>query len=169
MNIRRFAPIVVVLLSLLLNTQSGYTQGSSAPLESAAARSADPGARTPIPGGSVAVNITNPGSYFLNGNITVDHGSAITIAASGVTLDLAGFTVSSSSKPAGGIGIHLIRPNSDITILNGHVRGGVTFSGGAFSGGPGFEHGIGFTGQGTLQSVRVSGVSVTGVSGKGIA
>lgn len=127
-------------------------------------------ARTPI--SAAPFTITVPGSYYLTANLSVSGGDAITINVGGVTLDLNGFTIPSTANPAAGMGVHLIRPNSDTTIVNGHIRGGVTYSNGAFSAGPGFQDGIGFTGGGPvnqLLNTRVSGVSVSGVSRYGIA
>jgi hypothetical protein len=48
--------------------------------------------RTPITN-TTAVTISAPGSYYLTANISVTSGSAITITASQVTLDLNGFTI----------------------------------------------------------------------------
>ena len=42
---------------------------------------------------------------YLTGNITVAAGDVITIATSGVKLDLMGFTISSTASPAAGSGI----------------------------------------------------------------
>src|ERR1035438_9382322 len=78
--------------------------------------------RTPITN-TTAVTISSPGSYYLTTNITVTAGDAITITASGVTLDLNGFTVSSSAGSPAGTGILLAGGNTDITILNGHIQG----------------------------------------------
>src|SRR6185295_16428367 len=46
---------------------------------------------------SAPFTISQPGSYYLTANLTVSSGNAITIAASGVTLDLNGFTISSTA------------------------------------------------------------------------
>ena len=53
--------------------------------------------RTPI--SSVPYAINTSGSYYLTGNLTVNSGIAISINAGGVTLDLNGFTISSTGKP----------------------------------------------------------------------
>ena len=121
-------------------------------------------ARTPIT--SVPYTISSPGSYYLSSNLTVTSGSAITITASQVTLDLNGFTISSTAASANGTGILLAGGNADITILNGHIKGSVIYSGGGYSG-PGFANGIYFSGS-SPKNVRVSGVSVSGCSGYGI-
>src|SRR5262249_30290848 len=52
-------------------------------------------ARTPI--SSAPFTITNSGSYYLTTNLSVSTGNAITIATNGVTLDLNGFTISSTA------------------------------------------------------------------------
>ena len=121
-------------------------------------------ARTPI--SSLPFTISSSGSYYLTNNLSVSAGNAITITANGVTLDLNGFTISSTANPAAGTGIYL--PNAsqrDITILNGHIRGGVVVNGGTYSG-SGFIHGIfGIS----LINARVTGVSVAGCLSEGIS
>lgn len=66
--------------------------------------------RTPLsqattPGDADSVfRITQPGSYYLTGNITVPAGrSGIEIASSGVTIDLNGFTISGAAGALSGI------------------------------------------------------------------
>ncbi|HEX5398710.1 MAG TPA: hypothetical protein VFY06_06650 [Verrucomicrobiae bacterium] len=115
-------------------------------------------ARTPI---SAKTTIVQPGSYYLTTNITVTSGNGITIAASGVTLDLNGFGLISTENPAGtsfaiqlGSGIH------DVTICNGRIRGGVTNNAGVY-GGSGFGYGIYFSGNAPV-NVHVSNVSISG-------
>ena len=119
-------------------------------------------ARTPI--SSAPFTISQPGSYYLTANLTVSAGNAITVAASGVSLDLNGFTISSTTPSAAGYGIVLNNGVRDITIANGHIRGGVTNSGGTYSG-PGFNTGIYAPSAG---NVLVSRVSVSGCLGDGI-
>ena len=169
MNLPR-ALFLLLFFSAFSFPLSAFAQGSLAP---------PPGAPTPTmksldqieprtPISSLPFTISAPGSYYLTSNLSVTSGDAITINASGVTLDLNGFTISSSSNTATGMGINLIRPNRDITILNGHIEGSVTYSG-TFTSGPGFQNGIGFSGATIqLQNVRVSGVSVSGVNSNGI-
>src|SRR3954471_12639028 len=67
--------------------------------------------RTPI--ASLPFTISTSGSYYLTGNLqfTAASGHAITISVSNVTLDLMGFTLSSSSAVTG-----------DAIHLNGAVR-----------------------------------------------
>ena len=120
--------------------------------------------RTPI---SSVYNISAPGSYYLTTNITANLVTevAISINASGVTLDLNGFTISSTgnySVAAGAGGIELGSGLSDITIRNGHLRGGVTYNSGTGTYSEfGFGDGISYSGTQPV-NVHVSGVSVSG-------
>ena len=115
--------------------------------------------RTPITN-TTAVTISTPGSYYLTANISITNGSAITITANQVTLDLNGFTLSSTEASPTGTGILLAGGNVNITILNGHIKGGVTYSGGNYTG-SGFANGIYYSGF-IPANIRVSGVSVSG-------
>jgi hypothetical protein len=99
-------------------------------------------ARTPI--SSVPYTISAPGSYYLTGNLAVSSGTAITITTNQVTLDLNGFTLSSTEATPTGMDILLTGGNSDITIRNGHITGGVTYSGGNYTG-SGFASGINYS------------------------
>jgi hypothetical protein len=110
--------------------------------------------RTPITN-TTAVTISSSGSYYLTTNITVSTGDGIDITASQVTLDLNGFTISSTAASANGTGVSLAGGNTDITILNGHILGS------------GFVNGINYSGSAPVNT-RVSGVSVSGCSGFGI-
>jgi len=99
--------------------------------------------------------ISKPGSYYLTTNITATtFFNAISINTNGVTLDLNGFTISTTGSS--GYGIYLpgneasLTGNSDISISNGHITGG-------FSGGISYN----VTG-GTPHNIRVTGVTVTG-------
>jgi len=121
--------------------------------------------RTPITN-TTAVTISSPGSYYLTANISVTSGSAITITASQVTLDLNGFTLSSTEASPAGTGILLAGGNEDITILNGHIKGNVVYSGGNYTG-SGFANGIYFSGSNPV-NVLVSHVSISGCSEYGI-
>ena len=123
--------------------------------------------RTPI--SSAPFSITQPGSYYLTTNLTVSGGnSAIIISTPQVTLDLNGFTISSTSSPANGYGVEMFVPlgKGDILISNGHIVGGVTNNGSVF-GGTGFGSGIDLPGS-AIQNVRVTGVTVSGCANYGI-
>ncbi len=115
---------------------------------------------------ATAVTISSPGSYYLTTNMTVSTSHVISITVSGVTIDLNGFTLSSTAASPSGNGILLASGLSDITILNGHITSGVTYSGGSYSG-TGFLGGINYNGTSPF-NVRVSGVSVSGVLDSGI-
>jgi hypothetical protein len=127
--------------------------------------------RTPI--ASAGFTITNSGSYYLTTNITTSFfvTTAISILASGVTLDLNGFAIISSANfdVEPGLGaIELGSGLTDITILNGHIRGGITYNSGAGTYSQfGFGDGINYSGT-QPGNVRVSGVSVTGCYYHGI-
>jgi hypothetical protein len=162
MKDRLSATLTPVLLSTL-NPQLStvFAQGSLTPPGAPAPtmKSLDQiEARTPI--SSLPYTISTPGSYYLTSSFNVNSGSAITITASQATLDLNGFTLSSTQATPTGAGILLAGGNSDITIRNGHITGGVTYSGGNYTG-SGFAAGIYYSGS-TPFNVRVSGVSVSG-------
>ncbi len=66
--------------------------------------------------------ITQPGSYYLAGNVTgVSGKTGIEIVASGVTLDLAGFSI--VGVPGSKSGIRSFGELTGLVIRNGHVRG----------------------------------------------
>jgi hypothetical protein len=124
-------------------------------------------ARTAITNTASTATISQPGSYYLTGNLTVSTGNGVTITTNGVTLDLNGFTIRSTVAIASGNGISISSGLSDITIRNGHIRGGVTNNGsGVYSGG-GFNNGIFYS---SIQPVNVlvSRLSVSSCSGVGI-
>ena len=126
-------------------------------------------ARTPI--SSAPFTITNSGSYYLTTNLTVSSGDAIDINTNGVTLDLNGFTLCSTAASATGYGIWLNNNSSftvkDITIVNGHIRSGVTNNGSGVYSGSGFAFGINYSGN-SPANVVISKVSVAGVLSHGI-
>jgi hypothetical protein len=126
-------------------------------------------ARTPIPGAAVGLVapfvINQSGSYYLTGNIAITSGDAIQMSADGVTLDLNGFTISSSAGTADGTAIKVVS-GSNITIRNGFISGTTTVNGSTFSGG-GFSAGISDIVTGST-NVTVEGISVHGISGDGI-
>jgi len=110
---------------------------------------------------SAPLTISDAGSYYLTTNITVDMGDAISIVANNVTLDLNGFTISSTATNADGSAVVFVGNSpSDIQILNGFITGGVTNNAGVYSG-TGFAYGITYEGNAPANA-RVSGVSVSG-------
>ncbi|MCX8089469.1 MAG: hypothetical protein N3I86_00820 [Verrucomicrobiae bacterium] len=110
--------------------------------------------------------ITNPGSYYLTTNLVVSTGDAITIATNGVTLDLNGFTISSTAASATGFAVRIMGGLCNLRIMNGFISGGVTNSGGIYSG-PGFQYGIAGPSLWT-SNITVSGVHVSGCLADGI-
>jgi hypothetical protein len=123
--------------------------------------------RTAITNANSAYLISAPGSYYLTTNLTVSSGNGININANGVTLDLNGFTISSTLTPASYAGISLNGYLNDINIVNGHIRSGVTNNGSGVYSGSGFATGIGWTSC-SPTNVMVSKVSVSGVLNYGI-
>ena len=121
--------------------------------------------RTPIT--SAPFTITQSGSYYLTTNLTTAT-NGIIIVTNGVTLDLNGFTISSSAgAPNGYAAILFASPVSDVSIFNGHIRGGVTNNGSGVYGGTGFSGGIDHV-FGIPVNIHVSGVSVSGCLTYGI-
>jgi hypothetical protein len=127
---------------------------------------------------SLPFNITQSGSYYLakNLNFTAASGDAITISASNVTVDLMGFTLSSSSAVTG----DAIRMNAGlrhISIGNGAIAGTtiVTISGSGLNqtwGGStsGFNNGINAltspeTSSCQFSHLRISGCRLIGLNG----
>lgn len=85
-------------------------------------------ARTPIPKGPAIpiagphFIISQPGSYYLTGNITVSTSDAIRVASNDVTLDLNGFTVRSSLEDQdSGAGIRVLGSRARLTVKNGSI------------------------------------------------
>ncbi|HVM48541.1 MAG TPA: hypothetical protein VMU04_10970 [Candidatus Acidoferrum sp.] len=119
--------------------------------------------RTPI--ASAPFTITQTGSYYLTTNLTVSTGDAIDINTNGVTLDLNGFTISSTDAYNNGNGITIKGTLGNITIANGFIQGGVTNNGSGVYSGSGFSYGI--VGP-TAVNVLVSRVSISGCRTIGI-
>jgi hypothetical protein len=99
----------------------------------------------------------------LVGSLNVTVSNAVTITANGVTLDLGGFTISSTAPSATGAGILINNGLRNLAIRNGFIQGGVINNGGVYNG-SGFRFGI----NGSPQNARVSGVSVSGCLNSGI-
>ena len=93
--------------------------------------------RTPLEAGSPGVSIgasgtvtiSQSGSYYLTGNLTVTSGDGIRITASGVTVDLQGFTIRSTLTTASSEGIDI--DAARVSIYNGHIESGTIYDGGA--------------------------------------
>jgi parallel beta-helix repeat protein len=76
---------------------------------------------TPGDAGSEFI-ISQPGSYYLTGNLGVAKTSGIQINAEGVTLDLNGFQISRASG-SGGIGIEILDTSHRASVRNGSIQG----------------------------------------------
>jgi hypothetical protein len=77
---------------------------------------------TPIT--SIPFNIARPGTYVLQGSLTLSSSSdAITVSSSFVTIDLGGFSIKSTAVPNSAAGISVVG-FSDVTIQNGEINGG---------------------------------------------
>jgi hypothetical protein len=120
--------------------------------------------RTPI--SSAPFTINQSGSYYLTNNLTVSSGDAVTIAVDNVTLDLNGFTITSTAPSASGIAIRINGGLKNLVIENGFILSGVTNTGGSYSG-PGFGNGIIFVNT-QPTNTRVTNVSVTGCRFHGV-
>ncbi len=169
-HLKKLIQKIILALALLATAQTQlFAQGTLIPPGAPAPmmKSLDQvEARTPISAAPFTINVS--GSYYLTTNLTTTVSNAISIAASGVTLDLNGFTISSTVANSlnGGYAILLGSGLSDLTILNGHIRSGVTNSGGVYAG-SGFNYGIFYSGTAPVNT-RVSGVSVAGCLAYGI-
>ena len=79
---------------------------------------------------SLPFTITQPGSYYLTGNLSTA-GDGIIVSASDVTIDLMGFTITGSDpNQFDGIGIPLANVHRNLTVRNGTVR---TFNNGVLT------------------------------------
>jgi len=126
--------------------------------------------RTPLiagaPGVSIAPNgtitISQSGSYYLTSNLSVTDGDGIEITANRVTLDLRGFTITSSTASSVGEGIDI--DGSQVTVFNGHIVSGTTYNSGVAGDqftGPGFDYGI-YAAFPTFRNIHIYNLSVVG-------
>lgn len=128
--------------------------------------------RTPVQGLAAVPPyiITQPGSYYLTGNITVSTGDAIRIQASGVTLDLNGFQITSTLTGSSlGTAISINGAASRITIRNGSIVSGSTVAQDGSYTVAGFLSGIsGINNTDKINQALVENIHVSGVVGFGI-
>ena len=166
------------LLSLLVLPALAFAQGALTPPGGAFSSGAPTATmktldqlepRIPIGtvgGSTTMLTISAPGSYYLTGDVKVTSGNGIAITADDVTLDLNGFTISSSANPAAGTAIRIFNECQGIVIRNGHIRGLIYVYGPNDVYGTGFEHGV-YTSF-TMRTCLVTDLTVNGVSGIGI-
>lgn len=169
----RLLPLTLLALPALAFAQGQLTPPADAFLggaPKASMRSLDQ-LEPRLPLGQIGTNglltITQPGSYVLMGNVAVTAGDGITIAADDVTLDLNGFTLSSSISPASGTAVRILGEHQNIVVRNGHIRGSlkVDLSDASMSG-SGFQNGV-YCYQAALNCL-VTDLTVNGVSSHGI-
>lgn len=84
--------------------------------------------RIPIRGGNSSFFISQPGSYYLTGDIIItnDLSIAISVDASNVVVDLEGYSLVCTvnlPQDATGIGANFSSPPSNLTIRNGRIMG----------------------------------------------
>jgi parallel beta-helix repeat protein len=107
---------------------------------------------------SLPYTISAPGAYILTGSLTytLTSGSAITVAANDVTINLNGFCLTGPGKTSGtNYGITILPGYCNVEIRNGSVRnfGSIGIS----------------TGSSTCDSIRVSGIRANFMGGYGIS
>lgn len=128
--------------------------------------------RTAIPAQAATYTISAPGNYVLTGNITVASGDGINITASNVTVDLNGFTITSTVGAAAGAGVRIGNNSRNIRIHNGSITSGFTSSAlGAPVPGSGFTFGIqlDIVPGGTADNFVFEDLFITGINGYAIS
>jgi Right handed beta helix region len=171
----KFMKITALLLALTttisiaqgpLNPPPGGPTTTMKSLDQIEARTPIPATVTPAAGPHFT--ITQPGSYYLTGNITVTSGDGILITADrDVSIDLNGFTIASTRTGSfDGRAIALPDQFSRLTVRNGSIWSGTTVSATAAVNRNGFSYGIYSTG--ALVDSLISGVHVSGCAGSGI-
>ncbi|MDO8631612.1 MAG: hypothetical protein Q7R41_14090, partial [Phycisphaerales bacterium] len=116
-----FTAMGIVALAGDLNPPVGPVAPTMKPLNEVEPRIAINVANTPGDADSL-FRITQPGSYYLTGNISGVAGMhGIQLEADGVTLDLSGFALIGTAGSLDGINMPSFREN--VVIRNGHARG----------------------------------------------
>lgn len=166
MSLNRFLRSSSALLLLTLSPLAAFGQGGLIPSGPPAGtmKTLDQ-IESRIPISTAPFNITQSGSYYLTANLAVTSGNAVSISVENVTLDLNGYTISSTANPASGNAVHISGSVRNISVRNGHIRGGTTGSGASYVQ-------VGFLGGvyavNVPNNVRVSDISVSGVGQYGI-
>ena len=112
---------------------------------------------------SLPYTISQPGSYYFTGNLefTAASGNAITVSASNVTIDLMGFTLSSTANVTGS-GIRISDGLKNIAVTNGVITGTTTVTGEEWTVvGGGFQNGVDASAI-SATSCRFANLSISG-------
>lgn len=114
--------LMALLLAVLLSAGAAWADGDFYVIASG-------GAAVGTRISSLPYTISNPGFYYLSGNLTYNgSGNAITVSADNVTIDLMGFSLTNSGTSAAN-GIYM-NGRTNVEIRNGTVSG---FSVGTYS------------------------------------
>lgn len=121
--------------------------------------------RTAIPAQAATFTISAAGSYVLTGNVTVATGNGININASNVSLDLNGFTISSTAVGAAmGKAITVLRAANNVRVHNGAIAG-VDAAGQGWTGGIQFDWDAGAHGENLVfEDINIADVRGRAVS-----
>lgn len=110
------------------------------------------------------ININQPGSYYLTGNVNISlTANGINIIANGVTLDLMGYAIRYLGADFSGDAIYV--NGSNVLIQNGNIISTTTHDGSNFSL-AGFLHGV--NGEANRNNITVKNLSIQGVRIDGI-
>ncbi|MDP1661323.1 MAG: hypothetical protein Q8L55_05350, partial [Phycisphaerales bacterium] len=145
-----------VALAGPLDPPAGPVAPTAKPLAEVEPRTAINATNTPGDADSL-FKITQPGSYYLTGNITGVVGKhGIEIVASGVTLDLNGFDLVGVAAMGAFDGVSVtLSSQRNIAVVNGSVRNW---------GDEGVDLGSSFTLNGRVEGVHANGNAGTGIS-----
>jgi hypothetical protein len=119
-----------------------------------------------IPISSIPFVIGTSGSYYLTKNLSTTTGDAIVIVANEVTVDLNGFTLSSTHPTGSGSAININGTRKNIRIRNGIIKGTTTLAGSVYTPG-GFDEGILSTSP-DCRNITILDISVLGTAASGI-
>ena len=165
----KLAVIALLFFTLHPWLSVGYAQGELTPTSAPAPTmktlaQIEPRIAVQSLGAAPPYTITQPGSYYLTGNITVGSGNAININVANVSLDLMGFTIESTNATAGGVAIN-VGAVSHLRLRNGNIQSGSTYVPGTLTA-RGFAYGIlgANLSDSAICDILVGGVGVTGIA-----
>jgi hypothetical protein len=151
-------------LSVALHAQTPPLTPSGPPTDPATAMKSlnQVEARTIID--ALPFTISQPGSYYLTSNLefTAASGDAITVNADNVTIDLNGFTLSSTAAVTGSC-IALGANRSQLSVTNGFITGTTVVLEANWNTTPGgFSNGVHYTFSSSSRAGRFSRLSISG-------